>query len=215
MKPLRDIPDYCHNGVRLHSVTEVIEGAGLGADYSMVPPDVLERKRQIGEAVHAAAHYADQHDLDESSLDPAIVGYVRGYQRFLVETGFEVVGVEERLRHPELGYAGTPDRWGFLQHTRVVVDLKSLATLSIPPIALQNAAYARLIEAHDPSWRQPKLYALQLRKDGTYRLVRTELPAAEATFLAALSECRGEGTPDAVAIIADWRMSHGSSNGRR
>jgi hypothetical protein len=44
---------YLVQGRPVPSVTQVLHSAGLGADYSMVPPEVLERKRIIGQFVHA------------------------------------------------------------------------------------------------------------------------------------------------------------------
>ena len=40
---------YLVQGRPVPSVTQVLHSAGLAADYSMVPPDVLERKRIIGQ----------------------------------------------------------------------------------------------------------------------------------------------------------------------
>jgi len=54
---------YLVQGRPVPSVTQVLQATGLGADYSMVPPQVLERKRTIGQFVHQATQY-----LDEGSL---------------------------------------------------------------------------------------------------------------------------------------------------
>jgi hypothetical protein len=40
---------YMVDGQPVPSVTQVLHSAGLAADYSMVPRDVLERKRIIGQ----------------------------------------------------------------------------------------------------------------------------------------------------------------------
>ena len=40
---------YLVDGRPVPSVTQVLHSARLAADYSMVPPDVLERKRIIGQ----------------------------------------------------------------------------------------------------------------------------------------------------------------------
>jgi len=40
---------YLVDGRPVPSVTQVLHSAALAADYSMVPPDVLERKRIIGQ----------------------------------------------------------------------------------------------------------------------------------------------------------------------
>jgi hypothetical protein len=46
------------------SVTQVVHSARLEAEYSMVPPGVLERKRIIGQYVHKATQYLDEGCLD-------------------------------------------------------------------------------------------------------------------------------------------------------
>lgn len=202
---------YHYDGVRLPSVTQIIESAGLGVDYSMVPRDVLERKRIIGEKVHLACRFADEADLDVTSLDPVIAPRVQAYLKFLAETAFEPLGTELALGDVERGYAGTPDCWGILNSAQAVLDRKTLAVLDVPSAALQAAGYLPLIDDFESSpWHRAKRYALQLRPNGTYRLVDVALPAADATFAAALAECRGAGTPDTAAILRQWKDRHGT-----
>ncbi len=55
---------YLIQGRPVPSVTQVLHSAGLSADYSMVEPAVLERKRIIGEYVHKATQYLDEGCLD-------------------------------------------------------------------------------------------------------------------------------------------------------
>lgn len=197
---------YTLGGRVLRSVTQVIKDAGLGPDFSMVPEDALERKRRIGIACHQACALWNERDLDESSVDPLCVGYVNAYKRFLVESGFVPTGWEQRLTDAELGFAGTPDVWGPLLHARyIVIDLKNVATLDLRSIALQNAAYGRLLTVNDSVSAKAPRYALQLKPDGTYRLRESQHPMAWRVFLAALMECRGEGTADTAALISAWK----------
>ena len=84
-----DRPLYLVQGRTVPSVTQVLHSAGLGANYSMVPPEVLERKRTIGLFVHQATHYLDEGSLELESVDPELQPYLSAYQRFLSESGFQ------------------------------------------------------------------------------------------------------------------------------
>src|SRR5215471_15111903 len=79
---------YMVEGRPVPSVTQVLHSAGLAADYSMVRPDVLERKRIIGEYVHKATQYLDEGCLDLKTVDPELQPYLAAYQRFLEESAF-------------------------------------------------------------------------------------------------------------------------------
>src|SRR5438128_7894060 len=59
---------YLVDGRPVPSVTQVLHSARLAADYSMVPPDVLERKRIIGEYLHKATQYLDEGSLTSRPL---------------------------------------------------------------------------------------------------------------------------------------------------
>lgn len=129
---------YCTPDGRrpLLGVTTTIKENRLSTPWEEVPVprDVLERKRQIGEAAHLATHYDDQGILDESSLDPAVAGYVASYRAWRDDEQAMVIATELRVRHRMHGYAGTLDklvaiprdhRGAFVKELRArVVDLK-------------------------------------------------------------------------------------------
>lgn len=201
---------YTLHGVALPSVTEVIQSLDLGADLSMVPAAVLERKRQIGKAVHAACHYLDEDDLDEDTLDPAVAPYVDGYRAFreYLAARFEVVGREQPLACPHLGVAGTPDLWGILQGQCVVIDLKTLITVHVPSVSLQLAAYRYLITKIDPRWKLARRYALQLKPNRTFKLVPAELALAPTAFNAAVNAFHGRDGNGDRAVLTTWRQEY-------
>jgi len=63
---------YTAGGVRVPSVTQVLKLLPLGPDFSRVDPDVLERKRQLGNLVHDACAILDEgDDLDWGALGEA------------------------------------------------------------------------------------------------------------------------------------------------
>ncbi|MEW5709794.1 MAG: hypothetical protein AB1830_12965 [Pseudomonadota bacterium] len=156
---------YCWDGQPVPSVTRILEPV---IDYSRVPPEVLERKRQIGEAVHQAIALDLAHDLDEESVVEPWAPYFLAWRRFLAESGFEPHLFEHRLYHPKYGYAGTLDLWGRLKGKYVLIDTKNTSELH-PATALQTAAYAEALQAQDGLGTDCR-YALHLKPDGTYEL---------------------------------------------
>ena len=173
----------------LPSVTEVIKGAGLAGDF-MPDPWYLQR----GSLVHAASALLDRNDLDESSLDPAIAGYVQGYRNFLKETGFVPEVIEVPRFNPKLMFAGTPDRVGRLDGEGIVLDLKT--GVSRPRWhRLQTAAYVLLSPEHPE-----KRAALYLAADGGYSLVEHADPNDSPTFMSFTRPQNSNG-------LAGWNTS--------
>lgn len=162
--------------------------------------EVLEAKADLGTAVHLAAQFYDEGDLDADSLPEAVGPYLRAYARFLDEARPTWTHIESRVCAPELGYAGTLDRVGFLPGLRGVkpaalclVDLK--ATYRIAPVyGVQTALYARAFDG-DVKHR----FALQLKPDGTYRLEEFRDPSDLSVGLAALT-------------LMNWRARHAERN---
>ncbi len=149
--------------VELPSVTTVLKETNM-IDMRHIPQDVLDHAGARGTAVHTALHYLDEGDLDESTVDPTIAGYIVAYQKFCRDTGFYMDRVENRLYHPTMLYAGTLDRTGwFNERTRIIVDFKT--GIVYPGHALQLAAYAQCL----PESRSYRRIALKLNDDGTYK----------------------------------------------
>lgn len=165
--------EYRWDGQIVPSVSEILRPV---VDYSRVPTDVLERKRQIGVAVHEAIALDLEGDLDEESLaDPGAqwwVPYFMGFRKFRRENPITVLRFEQPVYH-KLGYAGTPDLVAIIavrkREQPAVIDHKTPLTLH-SATALQLAAYKwALVEEGVMQQTSPRL-ALRLAKDGTYEL---------------------------------------------
>ncbi|HKF98926.1 MAG TPA: hypothetical protein VKB20_11750, partial [Steroidobacteraceae bacterium] len=65
---------YRVDGVRVPSVTELLEAAGVTPDYRKVHPAVLQHARLRGIHVDACCDLDDSEDLDWSSVHPEAVG---------------------------------------------------------------------------------------------------------------------------------------------
>lgn len=97
---------YTLDGVPLISVTQVLKNRGL-IDTS----HFTEESRLRGTAVHEAIHFLNEGDLDWSTVDERLVGYLKAYQKFLRETDFQPIG-SELCMGSSAGYGGTLDAFG-------------------------------------------------------------------------------------------------------
>lgn len=170
---------YSWNGITIPSVTQVL---GQLVDLSMIPRDVLERKRQIGQWVHAAIELDLNDDLDEESIDDEWRGYFDGWRKFKAESGFVMQEAEQQVFSPKFGYAGTLDLLGELPKLgQALIDTKCTAML-YPTVGPQTAAYA---EARGVT--KAGRFALQLKPNGTYNLHPCKDRSDFGVFTAALT----------------------------
>lgn len=182
--------EYTWDGRVVPGVTRVLDQV---QDFSMVAAEVLERKRQIGKALHEAIDLGDE--LDPDTLDELVVPYYGAWRKFMDETGFKPLCSEQRIYSNRYGYAGTLDTIGKLNHRSTLIDYKSAWDLH-PATGPQTAAYLNGAAEMEICDRSLPRYALQLRRDGTYRLEPLTDPNDLAVFLAMLS-------------IFNWRKRHG------
>lgn len=172
---------YSVDGKRVPSVTQIV--APL-YDFSMVADELMRLAQERGSAVHLATELHDCDDLDEESLDPQLIPYLNAYKRFRAETGFVPELIEHQIHDSISSYAGTIDRFGTLNKTSVLIDIKACSSLH-KAVGVQLAAYQSGL-AKD-GIKALARYALQLRKDGTYRLQRYADPNDLPTFHALLT----------------------------
>lgn len=166
----------------LPGVTRILQDAGL-ADFSA--PWFTEAARERGTMVHAAIALDNEGALDEASLDPALVGYVAGWRRYLTESGAVVEHYEQPVCDRQIGYAGTLD--AIVQEPgqprRTLLDIKPALYPSVGP---QTAAYARCARDLYPTPVLFQRVALILPGDGTYTRAPLTDASDEMTFLAAV-----------------------------
>lgn len=188
-----DKHEYRLDGAVVPSVTQVTDG--LLTDLSMVPPDILRRAAEFGQAVHAACEYDDDGTLDEDSLDVSLLPYLAGYRKFKAEAKPEVLANELKVYSRKYGFAGTLDRVMRFGRglPRCLVDLKTNTQL-LPAVGPQTAAYQLAWEEMgNPALT--KRFALQLLPND-YRLEPLTDPMDRHVFLSCLT-------------VARWRKTHG------
>lgn len=181
-----DSHTYRFCGKVVPSVTQILDGF---VDLSFIPRDVLERKRQIGTAVHKAIELDTAGELDEDSIDESWGGYFMGWRKFRAESGFEVSSSEQQLYSQKYGFAGTCDLIGTLPKAGLALIDAKTTTMLYPTVGPQTAAYAEL--ANCP---KAKRYALQLTPDGKYDLAPLTNRNDWSVFQAAL-------------ILHNWRKT--------
>lgn len=181
---------YTHRGMAYPSVTQVLAAVGM-VGYSTVPAAIREAAMQRGSYAHEACELDDKGTLDESTLDERLAPYLAGWRAFKRDTGVVLLPewVERRVVSLALGYAGTVDRVVRLPQDGVVDAVE--ATLDIKTGKCQRWTGVQLA-AYDLARgiTNAVRLAVELRKDGTYRLVRFEDRDDYAVWMAALKVYR-------------------------
>ena len=162
------------------STTEIIKLSGC------MPSTVLidEYYMQRGTAAHHATALHDQGTLDESTVDPAIAGYLSAWKKFRADTKYTPVLIERPLLHDLYGYCGTLDRDG--------LDIKTGA--AAPWHLLQASSYRELMNANGLlTTANDGFITVYLSEDGTYKVQvykLKDLLAARRDFLTLLAAIR-------------------------
>jgi hypothetical protein len=165
LEPVKHI--YTVDGEVKPSVSEILLGTGI-----VDPQWFTENGRWRGSAVHQAAWFDDENDLDETSVVDTeaftrkeILGHVAGWRKFRRDTGFTPRAIEKAVCNLTLGYAGTPDRDGWLANGfPCLPDLKSGA--SSHATRFQTLAYAACYD-------KPRLFTrmeVRTKPNGDYTL---------------------------------------------
>lgn len=189
---------YRYQGKEVPSVTQLLDTALY--NFAMVPEDLLQAAADRGTAVHLATELYDQDDLDESSLQPEWVPYLDAWKKFRAESGFEIDFIERKVFHPTLHYAGTIDRGGRMNKQRWLLDLKTTSTVS-HAAGVQLAAYEKAARENDEIYKGTRKIhrgVVQLKNNGTYRLVPFKEESDWNTFVALLN-------------IHNWKKNHGTA----
>jgi hypothetical protein len=171
---------YRINGLVVPGVTSILKPL---TDFDSVPAGVLQAASEFGTAVHLACELDDLGELDDATLDPALVPYLAAWRKFIAEHRVEWELIEARVYNKTLRYAGTVDRCGYVNGAWAVVDIKSTAQL-YPSVGPQLAAYAGAI---DGSFGLSQRFAVQLKGDGTYTLKQYTDPTDWPVFCSLLT----------------------------
>lgn len=136
------------NGLRVPSVTQVIETIIDPDGWAGIHPLIIERAAQKGRIVHRLLERIDRGErFTEKNTHPKWLAYCKEYRAIKKQYGLQPILIEEPLCHVELRYAGIVDR---LFHDRdnklVLLDIKTGAKRPGPHL-IQLAGYDQLLKS--------------------------------------------------------------------
>ena len=167
---------YRHEGRVIPSVTQILRAI---ENFDFVKPEILERAREFGRHAHQATDLFDRGELDEDSLDVALVPYLNGWKKCLLETGMVVTHSEQIVHNARMKYAGTLDKRATWKGTTWLVDLKSGG---VPrSVGAQTSAYQMALED-----KPRRRLCVQLKPDD-YRLIACDKTTDFALFTSCLN----------------------------
>jgi ATP-dependent exoDNAse (exonuclease V) beta subunit len=188
---------YELDGAVVPSVTQILTRSGL-IDFSKIPSFIREAALERGRKVHQAIHYYNERDLDLDAFTrdfPLYAPYLFAWVHFCEQRRFVPVLNELRIASRRHRCAGTLDALGVLDGSAVLLDFKTGRPSDVAS-DLQTAAYLgfalewagdgeheplRQFFAKHPVVRR---YAVQLRRDETFRVEPYAQPSDFRDFLA-------------------------------
>lgn len=195
---------HTRNGI-VPGVTRILDHSGL-VDYGMVRQEIMERKSILGSLVHQATHFADEQDLDFSSLSEDVKPRVDAWLSFRADTGFIPRRIEKRYIATvnSMTFGLTVDREGLFKKDEVIIDLKTSAVIA-DWCGIQLAGYALGVPDFDGKDVSPmalfyrrRRMIVQLLETGKYRKFDYNDKQDARVFISALH-------------ISNWKMAHGSA----
>lgn len=173
---------YTVDGVAVPSVSELTRFISREL-YGEVAQYILDNAAERGTKVHKATEALDKFGTVEVEDD--LVPYLKAYMAFLREHSPAWEKIEWSVAREAL-YAGTIDRLGQVDGKKAILDIKTTANITPGHRVLYTAAQNLYRMAAEPQVGQlDVLYILQLKKDGTYRLI--ELPIEDSLANACLA----------------------------
>ncbi len=161
---------YTVDGEEVPSVSELTRFISREI-YGDVNQMILDMAANRGTAVHKATEALDKYGKVE--VEDEHLPYLKAYLSFLRETKPDWEKIEWPVNNETL-YAGTIDRYGTINGEKAIVDIKTTANIDKGHRVLYTAAqnlYRMAIENDHPV---EAIYILQLKKDGTWRLLQIE-----------------------------------------
>jgi len=169
-----DSHKYTVDGEEVPSVSELTRFLTREL-YTDTPQYFLDQAAKRGTSVHKATEALDKFGSVE--VDDETVSFIKAYVSFMKEHEVKWDKIEWAVcngHDNETPYAGTIDRYGSLDGKAVVLDIKTTANIS----GLHKLCYTAQLNLYKLAVEKEKpveeLWVLQLKKDGTYKLIQLE-----------------------------------------
>ena len=172
MSELEFIPDsheYILDGKRIPSVSEILRFAFYEV-YGTEKDKAMDRAADRGVRIHRACEEIDR--LGATDCDGNILQYVSAYVQFLKDHDVDWKYIEKPICNESGMFAGTLDRFGVVDGKTTLLDIKSTKSITGKHKLLystQLAAYGSCLSEYIDQF-----CILQLKPDGTYKLIKVE-----------------------------------------
>lgn len=146
-------------------VTAILRHTGVSVDFDALPGrEGIERRRDIGTALHADSHALCDGDLDWSTVHPDVLPFLESWATCREHKRLVPLTRERRVFDPTLWYAGTLDGIFLIETTgkRVLIDL-CIGDATAAAKQYQTAAYQRAYELDHPDTVIDERWAVELR----------------------------------------------------
>ena len=189
-----DSHKYTVDGEEVPSVSELTRFLTREL-YTDTPQFFLDQAAKRGTSVHKATEALDKFGTVE--VDDETVSFVKAYVSFMKEHDVKWDKIEWPVcngHQTAMPYAGTVDRYGTLDGKIGILDIKTTANIS----GLHKLCYTAQLNLYKLAVEKEKpvekLWVLQLKKDGTYKLIQLEenkeLANACLTMHYAIKNCK-------------------------
>lgn len=167
-----DSHKYTIDGEEVPSVSELTRFLTREL-YNDAPQYFMDQAAKRGTSVHKATEAIDKFGTVE--IEDEYAGFVKAYVSFLKEHEVSWGNIEWPVcnKENEMPYAGTIDRVGALDGKTVILDIKTTANIS----GLHKLCYTAQLNLYRLAVKEKpveELWVLQLKKDGTYKLIQLE-----------------------------------------
>lgn len=166
---------YFLNGEEIPSVSELTRFLSREV-YGEADPIALDRAAEKGTAVHNALQTLDE--KGEVEVSSEYDGYIQAYLKFRAEHDVEWREIEWMVHTDK--YAGRIDRYGYVDGKACIVDFKTTSRITKAHEVLYTAGQSlyRMAVNDRPV---DMSYILQLKSDGTYKLIPLNYDTALAS----------------------------------
>lgn len=167
---------YTVDGEEVPSVSELVRFIAREL-YQETPQFAMDAAASRGTKVHKATEALDKYGSAE--IEDDLSPFLQAYVQFVKDSNLRETGGWDKIEWPvNYGtlYAGTIDRYGTLNNVSTLLDIKTTATISGLHKVLYTAQlnlYRLALIANGLTADQ--LCVLQLKKDGTYKLIPLEI----------------------------------------